>query len=206
MAKRLLFGLLAVLATGCEDEPTFNVLEPEVCLSRRDGFRYCIEIYEASRADATADSPGTDEASPPIAAQDRIPWVQITWAAAKTACESKGKRLCDFDEWVDACDGVVGDGGTVFAYGDMRDESNMTCNTGSGAAEGTGSRMACATDTGIFDQSGNVWEWTGNTAGAAAPRGGGFRSTQTHACDSVLMNVSNTDESPEVGFRCCRDF
>lgn len=193
------------LLVGCSEAPVLGVNDPEVCLSRRDGVRYCIEVFEASRDDATPDNAGSDEASPPRAINNRLPWVNLTWGAARTACESKGKRLCDLDEWVDACDGVSGEGGTVFAYGDTRDESNMACNTGSGAMEAAGARSTCESSKGTFDQSGNVWEWSGSTRGAATARGGGFRSTQTHACDSTLMNIDLDAESPEVGFRCCRD-
>jgi formylglycine-generating enzyme required for sulfatase activity len=81
----------------------------------------------------------------------------------------------------------------------------MTCNTGSGAVEAGGARATCLSAANTQDQSGNVWEWTGNTRGAASARGGSFRSTQTHMCSSTLMNISPDDENVEVGFRCCRD-
>lgn len=190
---------------GCGDEAVLDIQDPEICLSRRDGVRYCIEVYEASREDATDVSGGTDEASPARARTGRLPWTNITWAAARTACAAKDKRLCDLDEWVDACDGLVGDGGTVYTYGDIRDESNMTCNTGSAEVAACGALADCQSAKGTFDQSGNIWEWTGNTRGAATARGGGFRSTQTHACDSTLMNIDLDGETSEVGFRCCRD-
>lgn len=200
-----MWGLALALLAGCGDETSFEVEDPEVCRTRRDGVRYCVEVYEASREDATADAPGIDDTSPPRARPDRMPWVDITWFGAREACERKGKRLCDFDEWVDACDGVTGDGGTTYAYGDTRDESNETCNTGTGAPEPTGGRDACESAEGTLDQSGNVWEWTGNTRGAATARGGGYRSTQTHACESTLQNISPDVGNAEVGFRCCRD-
>lgn len=205
MARWPWWLVVVALGAGCAEETGFGVDDPEICRTRRDGARYCIEVYEASREDATVDTEGIDEASPARSRPDRLPWTEITWAAARAACEAKGKRLCDFDEWIDACDGTTGDGGLVYTYGDTRDESNMTCNTGSGAPEPTGRRMACESPDGALDLSGNVWEWTGNTRNAAAARGGGFRSTQTHMCSSSLMNVSPSDENPEVGFRCCRD-
>lgn len=196
---------LTSVAACSETPPILDVNDPEICLNRRDGVRYCIEVYEASREDATETAGGSDETSFSRSRAGRLPWVNVTWAAARSACELKGKRLCDLDEWIDACDGEVGDGGTMFTYGDARDESNMTCNTGSGAVEPTGDRAACTSGNKTFDQSGNVWEWTGNTRGAATARGGGFRSTQTHACESTLMNIDLDAETAEVGFRCCRD-
>ncbi|MCB9650163.1 MAG: SUMF1/EgtB/PvdO family nonheme iron enzyme [Deltaproteobacteria bacterium] len=199
----LALTLLGVAA--CGEDPQLGLDDKEVCLTRRDGVRYCIELFEASRADANSQSAGVDDTTAPRSLSGRMPWTGLTWAAARAACELKGKRLCDFDEWIDACDGEVGDGGLTYTYGDTRDESNATCNTGSGAAEPTGSREACESPTTTMDQSGNVWEWSGNTMGAASARGGGFRSTQTHQCASTLMDISPTTESPEVGFRCCRD-
>ena len=207
---RACLGALLVLSVslagvGCSEDPYLGLDDREVCLLRRDGARYCVEVFEASRADATAASAGVDEAQPPRSLPDRLPWTTVTWGAAQAACELKGKRLCDFDEWIDACDGTVGEGGVVYTYGDTRDESNTTCNTSSGAAEPVGAREGCQSPTRTFDQSGNVWEWTGNTMGAASARGGGYRSTQSHTCASTLMNVSPDQENVEVGFRCCRD-
>lgn len=195
--------VLALLA--CSDDPDFAVREDEVCFERRDGQRICIEVYEASRQDADAESEGTSEATPRSTA-DRQPWRNVTWSAALEACRAKGKRLCDRDEWIDGCDGEVGeDVGTTYPYGNERDPA--LCNvTGGGPAAGGASPM-CVSAFGTFDQGGNVWEWTGNTRAAAAARGGSFRSSQTHDCQSGDRTQRFDPELPnvEVGFRCCRE-
>ena len=52
--------LLLLVLIACGDEPP-NVGSPdkEVCLSRRSGQgKYCIDVYEASRSDATTTSAG----------------------------------------------------------------------------------------------------------------------------------------------------
>ncbi len=171
----------------------------------RDGAPYCIDVYEASRDDAGASTEGVDDMSPPRSLPNRLPWTGLTWEAARNACVSAGKRLCDRDEWVDACDGQVGEAeGLTYTYGDTLDTAR--CNTSGMAAVAGGSNGTCMSPAGTFDQSGNIWEWTGNEAGVAGTRGGGWRSSRTHECkNDQTLATALTVPSPEVGFRCCRD-
>ncbi len=74
------------------------------------------------------------------------------------------KHLITSDTWRDACDGVVGDGGTMFPYGNVFDED--ACATldanGQQTVDGpvpTGSYPACVSAFGVYDLTGNVWEW-----------------------------------------------
>lgn len=190
------------LGVACGDDPELTSPDEEVCLERRDGGRFCIDVYEASRRDATSTSAGTEEGMT-VSLQGRLPWIEVTWEEAEAACGRRGKRLCTLDEWVDACDGQVGPGGRIFAYGDARDTT--ICNTEGGPIEPGGARDGCRSLRGTSDQSGNVWEWTGSSRAAAAARGGSFRSSQTHRCDSVLPGAMLDVPNDEIGFRCCRD-
>lgn len=203
MPRKLLAVVLALGAIACEEDvPKLETPDQEVCLDRRDGQRYCIDLFEASRSDASDLSAGTDDLGEPRSLPNRLPWTNIGWAAARMACEGRGKRLCDLDEWVDACDGQVGPEGARYTYGDELDASR--CNTEGVGVEPGGRRALCKSTAGTFDQSGNVWEWTGATLGVAAARGGGWRSSQTHRCSDVLMGIPPTEQTAEIGFRCCR--
>ena len=205
MGRGLVLGFLFLCLTGmsCGEDPKLGSPDEEVCMDRRNGDRFCIDVYEASRRDATSTEAGVDEEGVTVSLQDRLPWTEITWEGASTACGRKGKRLCSFDEWIDACDGTVGDGGRVFVYGDEVEAT--ICNTAGGPIEPGGQRSGCISVRGTFDQNGNVWEWTGASRGAAAARGGSFRSSQAHRCDSTLPGAMPDVPNVEIGFRCCRD-
>lgn len=83
---------------------------------------FCIDVYEASRPDATATSYGVDSSSATSRA-GVLPWLPVTLAQARTACENAGKRLCLPWEWETTCQGPQV---TVYPYGDDYDPS--TCN------------------------------------------------------------------------------
>ncbi len=206
LVRRVALAMILVFLACDEEPPQFDIPDEEVCLTNRAGNGYCIDKYEAARLDSDSQMAGTDEVSGPVSLAQRRPWVGITWAGAKARCESKGKRLCNRDEWIDACDGAVGEAdGVRFTYGDALDR--MICNTDGQGIEAGGTRGNCTSSTGTFDQSGNIWEWTGNNEPVAAARGGSFRSSLTHECTSgdtsQVFNPTSMDD--EVGFRCCRD-
>jgi len=199
-------ALVLLLAVACgEEEPNLGSPDKEVCLLRSDGSKYCIDTYEASRADATASGAGSDEMSKPRSLETRLPWARVTWAGAKAACELRGRRLCERDEWLDACDGVAGMGGSMFTYGSS--VSADVCNTGGTGVEPGGTRAGCKSTSLVFDLNGNVREWTGNSRASAAARGGAYRSTATHNCldGDTEQRTAPDATSEETGFRCCRD-
>ncbi len=198
-------GPILLLACACSGDPNLDVPDQEVCLTGRNDHRYCIWKFEAQKKDATAAAEGTD-ASEARSIPERVPWTEITWEAARDACRAKAMRLCERDEWIDACDGAAGeDEGTLYTYGDTLDAAR--CNVGGEGKKASGSFANCKSSFEVFDLSGNVWEWTGNTLANVAARGGGWRSSQTHRCvDGDTMQMFEPSAvSTELGFRCCRD-
>lgn len=89
---------------------------------------FCVDRYEASRPDATAVSPGSDE-SRAASVAGVLPWYvnPMTYAAFttfKAACEAAGKRLCAADEWLYLCQGP---GQNTYFFGNSWNPS--VCNS-----------------------------------------------------------------------------
>ena len=196
---------------------------PEGMVSIED--RYCMDVYEASRPDATAESRGMDS-SMAVSRKGVLPWFPVTLEQARAACKAAGKRLCTLDEWIVAC---RGENNTDYAYGDEYDpticnsiDTFCFCDKGScsqkdvcpfphcyhqcGAAfhvMPTGSFPGCVDSWGVYDINGNVWEVADSNDGLEHFRGGAYNcsdSEKLHRCDH-----DGTWGPSARGFRCCSD-
>lgn len=177
---------------GCSDDMV------EVTPSAGEPF--CIDIYEASRIDATATAEGVDTAR----ATSRVgvlPWRFVTYDDAEAACAAAGKRLCTAEEWQAACGGADG---WDYPY-NARLYNGQSCNglntpPLSGPAA-TGQFTDCVSPVGVFDMSGNVSEWTTNRF----PIGGAYDDvSQNLRCNAEDRVVNPSVSEPQAGFRCCR--
>jgi hypothetical protein len=181
----------------------------------------CVDRYEASKADATAISGGSDVVSPPKSKAGVLPWVLVGRTEAAAACAKAGKRLCTFDELEQAC---TGGAAQTYPYGNVYDPS--ACNghaSGEGSATETGDFEGCESPTGAWDLSGNVQEWTDTTTSGetACLFGGDYSAGGLTGADNQLQESCSPQdagagflcwgfENPDVkfvniGFRCCRD-
>jgi len=95
--------------------PTTSVPDIEVV---NLGNNVLMMAYEASRPDATQSSVGS-RTTRPCSAPNRLPWADVTWQEANTACcalnasgecenNESGWRLCDADTWEDGCAAASG--------------------------------------------------------------------------------------------------
>jgi len=158
-------------------------------------FNVCIDRYEASE--------GSGGAAESVSGAQS--WVRISREAASAACEAAGKRLCEANEWIVACQGEEG---RIYPYGDTFEAS--WCN-GAEAEAGnvvpTGQMGRCEGGlAGLFDMSGNVYEWTSPCVDGQCPIRGGDHNNpgaDRHRCESLAQTADEPDGYGSIGFRCC---
>ena len=165
-----------------------------------------------------------------------LPVVHVDWCDAYAYCAGVGKRLCgkigggsngyddyanvSLDQWYDACtsNGTYAAG---YPYGNTYQPSY--CNGydywGDNLAGATtlavGSLSMCQSSVagyaGVYDLSGNVWEWEDTCNGASGQsdlcrlRGGAlnFGSDGLECAFDGISPVSRTEANEVIGFRCC---
>lgn len=180
-----------------------------------------IFTYEASHPQATAAaafpgalSTGVGPHAPPGEACSRAgvrPWHTVTWVEAQAACQAQGWRLCRESELLRAC---AGEDGRDWTWGTIFD--GAACNlrqvyqapgaeTSSEAP--SGAFPGCVSQDGVYDLSGNLWEWTDAPTSYV---GAGWRivAERHHESDLVCTarGIAGADfASADVGFRCCRE-
>jgi protein-disulfide isomerase/uncharacterized membrane protein len=174
-----------------------------------EGLRFEMDTFEASIDDGKA-----------TVGAHKIPATRMSWFAARDACEAAGKRLCTEREWTAACQGQApidddGDGqfaddmveGNAYPYGEYHERGRCwdARNKETERPVYTGEMPGCANAQGVYDLTGNVEEWVGETAATAVLLGGSFDTAKDFArCyrrnDTFGPGLANR----RTGFRCCR--
>ena len=125
-----------------------------------DNPEFCIMAYEASHYQNRA-----------ISVSDVVPAMNISFWRARELCENMrlsdppscaNPRLASWEEWRDAGDGQLGEGGLLYPWGDDADAERCVLPSSSLEWDGpqpTGSLQACVSSFGVYDQIGNLWEW-----------------------------------------------
>ncbi|MDI1437546.1 formylglycine-generating enzyme family protein [Polyangium sorediatum] len=163
----------------------------------------------------------------------------VDWCDARAFCAGVGKRLCgafgdqplgydEFNdstksEWTYACSNK---GERNYPYGDDYEEARCvddpfdgTVNSGNGNAEPVKTATNCKGGSGfsgLFDMSGNVWEWEDSCRSVGNPndpkddqcrdRGGSFWDQGGRlSCTSLSIDRRRDSFNKNVGFRCCAD-
>ena len=152
----------------------------------------------------------------------------VDWCDAWTYCYAHRRRLCgrinppgealptgsyaDYyeSEWYNAC---TERGAHSFPYG--ASYAAYACNGLDADYDGpwaVGYGGACSTWEGVFDLSGNVWEWENSCSAATGEtdncrvRGGAWQSPGPSLleCSADLLQLRSM-RNPALGFRCCSD-
>lgn len=177
-------------------------MAPPGCMSTVIINDFEIFQFEASRVDATGESPGEDSTGV-CSRAGVLPWTDVDLDAARAACATAGFSVCSGAQWQQACVGPA-----LWAYPYGPEYVAGTCNdhvAGSGALEVCGARPECVGPTGIHDQNGNVWELTddGQRRGASYKLTASMFRPEAGSCEAGFV-VADGFFGRDIGFRCCR--
>ena len=144
-----------------------------------------------------------------------LPMSSLNWEQAKTYCEWRGARLPSEAEWEKAARGT---NGRTYPWGEVFDEEHVQL---SGGPHEVGIYELGKSPYGMYDMSGNVWEWTSD---APVPypgyqgdqghfretdrvlRGGSWEAPDPAALSTWFRFFSfEGDNAGYVGFRCARE-
>lgn len=152
------------------------------------------------------------------------PVVCIDWCDARAYCEWAGKRLCmsrggkptnnAAGEWVHACSASVT---LAFPYGSEYDP--LACNGieyGASKLLPVASLASCEGGLpGLYDMSGNAWEWTGAIYEEAADpidtqcivSGGSYAASENSlkCFGGSIAGYARSSAAHEIGIRCCAE-
>lgn len=162
------------------------------------------------------------------------PMVCVDFCDAHAYCKWAGKRLCgkingvglppgdtgkaDQSQWYRACSEA---GLRAFPYGNTFEPLNCIGNEFDGVfgyngmsdyAHAAGSTASCeGGSTGLFDMSGNVWEWEDACSGTngmgdnCQRRGGSYTGFETDLLCTASQAILRESAYRSTGFRCCAD-
>lgn len=130
------------------------------------------------------------------------PKTDVSLKEAVDFCAAAGKELCSSEQWSSACKSSKG---SAYAYGS--DYQENYCNTAANASDRSGYNPNCRSWDGVYDLSGNVWEWTSTPARNKSYNlvaGGSWDSRSASACGERKYSFFPQNQYPMVGFRCCK--
>jgi hypothetical protein len=129
----------------------------------------------------------------------------VSQDAASHLCESVGKRLCSIEEWQAAC---KGNSNSRYPYGSAYNQTKCATDLKSAKEPNrSGFKEHCRSWHGMYDMSGNVWEWTSTPAqreGLFLVAGGAWNTQNKSSCTETSYSFYPQNEYPFVGFRCCK--
>jgi len=219
--KREVDGMLLVpegYVTLGSDDPS----DAEKPLHRALVKSFLLDKHEVTNQDYKQFCDATGHTTPPYWKNknypkelEKHPVVQVSWRDAQAYARWAGKRLPTEAEWERA---AKGPNTYRYAYGNAYDPQKS--NTGQQKTSAVGSYPA--NEFGLFDMTGNVFEWTSSlylpypynesdgredlkATGPIVIRGGSYASNEREARCLVRQKDLPENGSPLLGFRCARN-
>jgi sulfatase modifying factor 1 len=174
----------------------------------------CPATMSTSTTGGTGGMPGHSE----------YPITEVNWCQAYAYCKWAGKRLCGeigggalapanegvakYSQWYDACS--LG-GARLYPYGNTFNQGTCGGQAAGTSVEPVASSPGCVGSIpGVYDMSGNVWEWTDtcvsyDPGGFCQAFGGGFDSTSSDLACTGERNWTRSSGAADIGIRCCSD-
>lgn len=219
-------------APGCGECPDIATIAfPGFSIDSREVNNGQYAQFLAAAPDPALQAPAcawNDDFTPaqwPVPNGDALPVVNVDWCDAHAYCAWSGKRLCgaidggpadfsdivdpDVNQWYHACSNGQG---LPYPYGSLY--VPIACNgadLGFGAVLPVGLLALCqAPRPGLFDLSGNVWEWVDSCASDGPDadclrRGGSFLSKPKDLRCDLKSSRKRSDAGEHVGIRCCSE-
>jgi serine/threonine-protein kinase len=144
------------------------------------------------------------------------PATGVSWNDSQAYCQSMGKHLPSEAEWEYA---ARGKDGRLYPWGNKFDSTaTNSIEARLGHLIGVGALPKNKSPFGVFDMSGNVWEWTADDykpypghqptfeipADGKVIRGGSYQSDKLHATTTTRNLDHASTRSPVIGFRCAK--
>ncbi len=166
---------------------------------------FWIDVYPVTNAEFEQVFPGHERS--PYSPYDDSPVTRVTWHQADEYAKKIGKRLPTEQEWEKAAKGPEN---WEYSFGKEFDINKCRVELArvDGAAKINSVYDENVNDYGVYDMTGNVWEWTDSWYDEEKSwrvlRGGSWSIRQGIALCSYRSYVNPDNRGSLVGFRCAR--